>query len=245
MKKPNWQNPLLGALTLTILMVSLFIGGLILKITWLENSIPTLFNAVATILVGLYAFSLYKKQKNDSKKDAANIILLEVQNAEKVLKLAQRFLDKPIAELPYDTITMPTESWCENKYLFVADFDKNQWEAISNFYSVCQLFDESVRTNASYFQKNEEQVRVNIQKRSAELTKDYNEKIDKAKTPEDKLKLRTELRTKIDEATALYLDAVTTYNPKKPIDDAKQCVEVIKLNISLSSAINKLKELAK
>jgi len=245
MKKISWHNPIPGAILLAVVMLSLFYAGVNKNIDWLESSIPTIFSALTTLLVGLYAFLLYKNQKDDIKKDAANIILLELQNAEKVLKLAQRSLDKPIPELPYDIISMPTESWGKNKYLFVADFDNNQWEAISNFYSTCGLFDESVRTNASYFQKNEEQVRVNIQKRSADLTESYGEKIENAKTPDDKSKLRSELRAKIDQATDLYLSSVATYSPKKPVDDAKLCIEVIKLNISLPSAINKLKELAK
>lgn len=245
MKNISFRNPIQGAVIVTIFAVILFSVGIYFHISWLEKSIPAFFSAVATLLVGLYAFTLYRRQKEDIKKDAANIILLEIQNAEKVLKLAQRSLEKDPPDLPYDLMAMPTGSWEKNKYLFVADFDGNQWEAISNFYSACNLFDEAVKTNASYFQKNEEQIRVNIQARSAELTRNYSSKIDKATILESKTKLRIELRAKVNEATDLYLAAVSEYRPQKPINDAKLCVEIMKLNISLPIAINKLKELAK
>lgn len=241
----SWQNPILGASSIVIIMAVLFYIGVRNQISWLENQVPSIFSAFATLLVGLYAFTLYKKQKDDLKKDAANILLLELQNAEKVLKLAQRSLEKSPAELPYDSVSMPTESWSKNKYLFVTDFNNNQWEAISNFYNACALFDESVKTNASYFQKNEEQIRVNIQQRSAELSKEYGGKIDKVETTDEKSKLKAELRAKIEESTDLYLSGVSEYRPLKPINDAKLCVETIKLNISLPGALGKLTELIK
>lgn len=147
--------------------------------------------------------------------------------------------------MPYDAISMSTESWSKSKYLFVTDFDNNQWESINNFYNACALFDESVKTNASYFQKNEEQVRVNIQKRSADLAKEYETLIEQATTADEKANLKSKLKDKIKEATDLYISAVSEYNPMKPITDAKQCLETIKLNISLPSALSKLKELTK
>lgn len=241
----TWQNPVFGAIVLLTAMSIFFYIGVKNQISWIENSAPSIFSALATILVGLYAFTLYKKQKDDVKKDAANILLLELQNAEKVLKLAQRSLEKTPADIPYDSIAMPTESWSKNKYLFVTDFDSNEWEAISNFYSACSLFDESVRTNASYFQKNEEQIRVNIQQRSSEIAKEYGELLVKAKNTDEKTKLKAELRVKIEEATDLYLSGVSEYRPVKPVNDAKLCIETIKLNISLPTAINRLKDLAK
>lgn len=244
-KKVNLKNPILVVVGVTFFIFIVFFFGVFTNTAWIENSVPTIFVAIATLLVGSYAFTLYKKQKEDIKRDAANIISLEIQNAEKVLKLAQRSLEKDLPTLPSDVITMPTESWNKNKYLFVSDFDSNQWEAISNFYSTCMLFDEAVRTNASYFQKNEEQIRVNIQKNTSELTKEYIKKIDSAATEADKAKFRAELRAKSGEQMNLYLSAVYEYTPKKPVDDAKLALDTIKLNISLPGAISKLKELVK
>jgi len=243
-KNSSWKKSILGLIIIPIMLL-LFYVGTKNQIIWLEDLIPPLFGSATTLLVGFFAFILYKKQKDDVKNDASSIILLEIQNAEKVIKLAQRSLEKSIPELLYDAVTMPTDSWDKNKYLFVTDFDNNEWEAINNFYSACRLFDESVRTNASYFHKDEQQVRVNIQKRSAKLTWNYSKKIAAADSLENKEKLRKELRSKIDEETTLYLGAVATYSPKKVINDAKLCIETIKLNISLPSAINKLKNLTK
>jgi hypothetical protein len=244
MKKVTLKNPIFAVLLLltvvTLCVMYLISQGLTLYLA----AIMEAFSTLATLLVGSYAFLLYNKQKADAKRDVANTLLLEIQSAEKVLRLAQKYLEKTIPELPYDTISMPSKSWDINKYLFVGDFDTNEWDAINSFYSTCALFDESVKTNASYFQKNEEQIRVNIQQRAAQLTKHFSHKINKATTQDEKQKIRSDLKTSIEADTDLYLYAVTEYRPIKPIGDAKLCIEILKLNISLPSAISQLKKLA-
>lgn len=230
-----------------IIIALYFWGVLYFKLVWVNNAAYALLTPSATLFVGFYAYILYKKQKDDTKKDAANIIFLEILNAEKVLKIAQRSLEKIPPELPYDVITMATESWSKNKYFFVNDFSSNEWEAINNFYNTCHLFDEAVRTSSAYFPKNEEQVRVNIQRYTANLTKKYLRKIKRTNNLDQKQKLQAELQAKAKEYMDMYLhvSTFTHYNPQKSVLDAKLCVELLKLNISLPSALNKLNDLSK
>lgn len=44
------------------------------------------FIALVTLATGLFAFRLYFQKNKDIKKDAANILLLEIQNAERQLE---------------------------------------------------------------------------------------------------------------------------------------------------------------
>ncbi len=111
------KNPIVATIAITLFAVLLYCIGVYLKISWLEQAVDKLFTPIATLFVGLCAFILYKKQKDDNKKDIASIILLEIQNAEKVLKTAQAQLEKDPPELPYDAITISTESWSKNKFL--------------------------------------------------------------------------------------------------------------------------------
>ena len=43
------------------------------------------FIALTTLLVGSFAIFLYLKRKNDFKREAANILLMEIRNAEQMI----------------------------------------------------------------------------------------------------------------------------------------------------------------
>lgn len=239
------KNPIFWTILITTLVIVGYFVALFSNLTWVDKAAIALLTPVATLFVGFYALILYNRQKRDTKKDAANIILLEIQYAETVLNTAQRTLEDTVQTLPSDVITMPNENWSKYKYLFVNDFSASEWEAITNFYNRCQLFDEAVRTNSSYFQKNEEQIRINIQRRTADLTKQYMNRINNAKRVGEKEKLRSELQTKVTEYINLYLSINAQYYPQKSTNDAKLSLNMLKLNISLPGALSKLEALAK
>ena len=194
--------------------------------------------ALVTFLAGTAAFIIYIKQKWDSKKDAANIILLEIQNAERILgqvgegvrtgQLQNKFL-------------IPTESWNKYKYLFVRDFDRDEWDNINGFYNNCQLYDEAIAYNNSFFQKNEEQIRINITRTTAEYLKTYLENGDTSSDEEIQ-----KLDAKIGQFQKTFLSKSSVfYSPVKPLQDAKIVFENISKNISQTSIGLKLKKLAK
>ena len=54
----------------------------------------TLLNPITTLIVGFAAYFLYKKQKEDEKRDAANIILLEIESAERQLGVVKENIKK-------------------------------------------------------------------------------------------------------------------------------------------------------
>lgn len=195
------------------------------------------FVALITLVAGFIALDIYKRKQRDNKKDSANIILLEIQNAERQLKQVRENIKKDFLEENF--YVMKTESWSIYKYLFVRNFDRDEWDAISEFYHKCQLVDSAVTHQSSFFQKNEGQLRINMQK----ITSDYIEKIIK-ETDEEKKK---ELLEKITEFQNEYLKHpdLTLYSPQKPKNDVKLYLDNWNINLSQTTIGAKLKRIAK
>lgn len=146
---------------LPLLVFSSFVIVLTALLYWLYPGIITdgLYTGLMAFFVGLFAIWLYLRKQIDHKKDAASIILLEVQNAERILPQIKDGLRSSILT---NKFLLPTYSWDKYKYLFVRDFDSLEWESITSFYNNCKHYDESVSYNNTFFQKNEEQMRVNM-----------------------------------------------------------------------------------
>ena len=238
--KFKWQN---FVFLIIVLSVSYFNINAILNFIKENSNQLVLVTNVIIGLIGLTVLYIYRKQKADEKKDAANIILLEIQNAEKLLKQSKNQLYKPIPEL-LNTLVMEQESWNRYKYLFVADLDKIQWSAITDFYSSCKKFDEAVRLNNSFFEKNEIQIRVQLTQQRAECIKEYLPKI-KNVSGSKKESIFAEMDKNIKLFFDTYLSHGLLYNPQRPIDDAKDAIVSLDMDLSLSSVGKKLEEIVK
>ena len=204
------------------------------------------FIALVTALAGLAAFAVYFIRQHGQKKDAANIVLLEIQNAERSLSTVQESLSLPVPNIPKDVFLMPMESWGKYKYLFVRDFDRDQWDEISRFYSKCLMYDEAVKYNASFFQKDEEQIRINLQRTTGEYVKLFVEESAEKTEQADRESLKTEIFAKIEQFQSEYLSYPNLqYSPQKPINDAKTTVQNMTLNLTQTAIGTKLKRLAR
>jgi len=209
------------------------------------------FLAFVTFFVGFIAYLLYRTQKQDTKKDAANIIYLEISNAESVIKRAKEDLEKDV--LPANALAgqaMQTESWSKYKYLFVRDFDKVEWDSITNFYEKSIAYDEAVKHNASFFQRNEEQIRINLLHGLAILTEKNKITISEIDKNKKEAKKWDEFIKLTDNFQSLFMARVLDpkgtffYSPVKPVNDAKLYLNNINLDISQSSVGAKLKKIA-
>lgn len=200
-----------------------------------------------TILVGSVAFIIYSKQKDDKKRDAANILFIEITNAETIMKTAKENLEKKLpSEYALSSEAMPTENWSNYKYLFVRDFERLEWDAISDFYNKAQLFNQAVNHNKSFFQKNEEQIRINLERTLDGFVKSNPVDVSRIDTDpkEEKkwqnfIKLTTRFYNQFMKRQDLYF-----YKPDKPILDAQLYLNNINLQISTTSIGTKLKKLA-
>jgi hypothetical protein len=138
-----------------------------------------LLSALVTFVVGFVAIYTYVKSRNDSKRDAAKSIMLEVQQATRRLKSA-----KENPDLTESYQLMPSESWSKYRQLFVNDFTAIEWDELSDFYEKCHEYDRAVISDTESFSKNEEQIRINAHRVTAdytrdalaEITKEYREK---------------------------------------------------------------------
>jgi hypothetical protein len=196
------------------------------------------FIGLITLLAGSLAGYIYWRQKRDQKKDAANIILLEIKNAERALKTIKQNLS--LNFLATDIIVMQADSWSKYKYLFVRDFDRDEWDMLTDFYGKCALLDEAIRYNNASFWSDVEQIRVNKQRILADFVKDYIKIKNTKKELADFNKI-----TKLFDETYMKRQDTFGYSPQKPINDAMLYIDGMSMHVSQTSVGLKLKKISK
>ena len=201
--------------------------------------------AGVTILVGLGAFEVYRRQKRDHKKTAARIILIEIENAERKL---QTLTNQEGDELVENTYLMPSASWKIYRHLFAQDFLPREWDTITNFYERCAQYDEAVRFDSMSFTQNTEAYRKSINLVLAFQASQLISGIDHSDTPEQTgASVREEYIKFRDSVTSLYMSPnnLYMYKPVKALNDAAAATESIDRTISLTSIGLKLKRIAR
>ena len=199
-----------------------------------------------TLLVGAVAWIVYRLQKNDHKKDAANAILLEIQSGEDAIRKVRDAVHKE--HLDIDISVLPSESWSKYKQLFVRDFDKDEWEMVSDFYNKAPLIDQAISYNKTAFASDVEQIRTNKQRvlasyaeeavREVTFAQDNKEKVDTEQVKEN-------YKLKAVAFDSLYMDQQVEfqYKPVKPINDVKLYLADFP-KLTTSTVGTKLKKLA-
>lgn len=227
---------------------------------WNDTLYPLLSSQATTTLIALIAaigaFLIYFIRRRDSKNDAANIILLELKNAERNLEDARKVYEgarskNPNAvEFPEKLRLMSTESWTKYKYLFVRDFSPEQWEEVSNFYENCRNFDDALELKDASFKLNSAEIRANIQhnvgiysKELADALKpnpDNDQKIDKINQ-----NIIQEFIVKKNAAVdANIRKLVEIYDPDKLFNDTAYYYSLLPRSIINTPTGDKLKKLA-
>lgn len=170
---------------------------------------------IATAVAGAVTYYIYAKQRIDRKKDAANIILLEIKRAEQKLKEAKQLILKD-DKMPETIFAMKTANWSKYSYLFVRNFTAEEWNIIDEFYEKCSLYDEAVKYSNSFFRKNEEQIRINLQHALADYTQAYLTKLGrlkrKHKNDNEQLVTKTKVEyEKLQELLTSFSDNFVSY----------------------------------
>jgi len=148
---------------------------------------------IATFAAGYIALRVYQKQKNDEKRNAANVIVLEIEGAEEGLRKVS--VDRPFTgNDEADTVLMKTTSWDKYKHLFVADFlqDRNEWNKIADFYTQCGEYDTAVVGQNEMTDFNTQQMIANQQQVLAKYAEEYSIQLSNAKTEKEKTKFGNE-----------------------------------------------------
>lgn len=99
------------------------------------------FIALITLLVGSFAIYLYIKQKRDYKRDAANIILMEIRYAEKTINDMK--INGVVISLNMESL-LPSNSWFKYNHLFIKNFDRDELDLVNNFYNQCSTIDSAL-----------------------------------------------------------------------------------------------------
>jgi len=140
-------------------------------------------SAGVTFLVGLVALFVYQKQKRDHKKDAANILIIEIESAERQLQAIQEgAAPKTLKE---NQFLMPSASWATYRHLFARDFSLREWDIVTDFYNRCKQFDEAVQYNSTFFRHDVEAYRISLNQALAQAALEVAKHIDDEKEPDD------------------------------------------------------------
>jgi len=183
-----------------------------------------LFQTISIFLTGYIAYLIYKQQKSDYKKSAATSILLEIQNAERVISKVRETLRNGLLEI--DNIVMRSNSWDKYKYLFSRDFDPDEWEAISRFYNKSQLLDEAIKYNNISFKNDVEEIRANKQRILADYAKELIEEASGSQNLNaEELKNKFEQKVNVFDQVYMNKQISFAYKPQKPLNDAKIYLE--------------------
>lgn len=206
-----------------------------------QLTIATYALVVATVIVAASALRVYMQTISDRKRDVALSLLLEIRTAEGAITKIRDALRNN--NLDIDVSVLQSESWSSNKYLFVRDFDRDEWEAISDFFNKAALLDEAVKSNKAAFASDVEQVRANRQRVFATYATELVEEVGKGK---DLKEANETYEAQIKAFDAVYMaDQGSTkfYKPQKPVYDAKLYLDNLPA-ITTNSAGIKLKKIA-
>lgn len=196
---------------------------------------------------------VYQSQKADEKRNAANVILLEIEGAEDGLRKVN--VTKPFSD-DGDVILMRTASWDKYKHLFVADFVnyRNEWDKIAEFYALCENYDKAVASQNETIEDNKRELISNVQRvlagyadqRAAELAPDRDDFKDEEKREALERRYRAKRQRFMDVTVGIVSQAaqIDQYIPKKFNMDANRSLDAIDKNLSTSTAGMRLRELA-
>lgn len=115
------------------------IATVLLYVFFPDVLLSNYFVALITFFVGTFVIYLYITQKDDHKRDAANIVLMELRHAENII---DQIKSSEIVET--SQVLLPTNNWTKYNYLFIGDLDRDELDLINNLYNQCELIDKSV-----------------------------------------------------------------------------------------------------
>jgi predicted DNA-binding protein YlxM (UPF0122 family) len=196
------------------------------------------FQTLITLLVGFVALYIYNRQKNDQKRAAANSIYLEIQHIERSIpKVKEAARRGSLNNL--DVSLLREDGWSKYNHLFSSDFDKDEWEVITDFYANARTLDEAIKLSNTSFNDDIAQIRVNKQRVLADITKGtVNQPIG------DGEQVVEQYNKKLEVFDKLYMSRQDdfAYTPVKYLNDAKKCLEELS-NISITTIGTKFKKI--
>lgn len=195
----------------------------------------------AALGAGAFIFIQYRMKKRDEVKRAANLIITEVQAAERKIKNIKLRLTEGALEADVSIIT--TNSWERYRYLLAKFLDRDEWDTLDDFYDRALLLDGTIKYNDQMFRNDVEQIRINKQRAIADFAI---ETVNSISIDSDREQVAQIFSSKVAVYDTLYMSkqAEMRYAPSKILDDAKKYIDNMP-DILNSHSITKLKQVAK
>ncbi len=212
----------------------------------MSDGLISILNALVTLLVGTFAYGVYRKGKRDEKRRAASVILLEIEEAEQ--HMARVSVETPFPSSEEQIKLMPVASLNQYKHLFISDFDRNETDKISDFYLRCEDYDKAAAFETGVtFERNQQELRTNMQRILADYAREYNDSLEKPSV--DAAKLEEAYIRRRESFVRIYGNTAAThmytYVPVKPYNDAKRALQGMEQSLSLTSVGIKLKDICR
>lgn len=182
--------------------------------------------AGVTLLVGLVALEVYRRQKRDEKKNAARILLVEIENAERQLSVIRESgNDKTLSE---NSRLMSSSSWEKYRHMFGQNFTSREWDTVSDFYNRCLQYDKAVEYDGSSFYHDIEAFRTSVNNALALGVANIiatNPTLTTEEVDEEYQEYKSKLIDTFMKPKNLHI-----YSPNKPINDAANALKVSRSN---------------
>lgn len=222
-----------------------------------EHIIPvfnsSFFIGCITAAAATVTLFVYRRQKSDYIRDAASIILIEIQKAEELLTDARRAYvqtkseDADRIKFPEKLRVMETDSWEKYRYLFARVIPDEVWSEINNFYVNCRLFDASLQRIEAAYERNDTEVRTNIYRVLAGYSKklvDELEQLNDASEDDDRvLRLRSRYQRRAEEFANSFMGTYE-YSPTKLYHDAEYYFHLLPTDLTSREAGRHIKRMA-
>jgi len=102
-----------------------------------------LFQTIIILIVGLFIFIIPIINKEDERKRAATILIMEIREIEEALDKLRE--SERSDDIYYTAPIIKENSWVKYKFMFVKLLDQDEYSLISKFYStVCRIEEERV-----------------------------------------------------------------------------------------------------
>ncbi|NCC20140.1 hypothetical protein EOM33_03700 [Candidatus Saccharibacteria bacterium] len=193
------------------------------------------------LVVGAFVFIQYRVNKRDKVRDAASLIVVEIQTATRTIKDIKKRLANKVLES--DVSVMPSNSWKDNRQLFAKFLDRDEWDTMEDFYDRAALLDDAVKYNSQMFRNDVEQIRINKQRAAADFAIDT---VNQIGTGTNKGDVAEIFSGKVSVYDTLYMSkqGELAYTPSQVVDDARRYIENIP-DVLNSPAYEKMKQISK
>jgi cbb3-type cytochrome oxidase subunit 3 len=213
---------------------------------------PGTLTVVTTLALGTTWF-LYDREKRNRRKEAAAIVLIEIEEAEnrisetkKTLKTA-KVKNPPSTEFPEKMQVMKTTSWTKHRHLLSGNLSPKVSRDITLFYENCALLDDALAEVDAAFSRNESEIRANAFRKVADY---MDEKYRTLKTNETGDKTidteNTETAERYEALIKAFTDNFPTkyaYAPVKPYQDAEKYLDLLPTDLSETRVGSELRKL--